>query len=221
MNKKQIIRTVTLAAQAYHSNLEGRRLLFVYGNLGEVRKAMTGSDYLPLKAFSLDFRKENFLHLTGLRLNPNRSLSPIYFYKKCLHNRLQEDDFVIGLDGSAEQKLDILQSMMNIRSSAAMFGEFAYNRQRLYAQKATGNIYGCIGFVHDDARNINVPNTLLKKDIRDVTGSSTQKVYAIYSRNFAEEKYTTAVKLDKCLQGTEIKLPKMISDMIDLCCEGR
>lgn len=48
----------------------------------------------------------------------------------------------------------------------------------------------------------NVPNTLLKKDIRDVTVSPAQKIYAVLSRNYTEGKYSVLEKVDK---GMDIK----------------
>ena len=39
----------------------------------------------------------------------------------------------------------------------------------MFTEKAAGNVCGCIGFVQDKNTKLNVPNTLLKKDIRDVT----------------------------------------------------
>lgn len=56
---------------------------------------------------------------------------------------------------------------------------------------------GCIGFVKDRNTRLNVPNTLLKKDIRDVTASPVKKVYAVLSKGYMEKKYSVLVKQDK------------------------
>ena len=45
--------------------------------------------------------------------------------------------------------------------------------------KAAGNVCGCIGFVKDKNTRLNVPNTLLKKDIRDVIAQPAYKVFAV------------------------------------------
>ena len=42
-----------------------------------------------------------------------------------------------------------------------------------------------------------MPNTLLKKDIRDVIASPVQKVYAAFSKDYTEEKYSVPEKVDK------------------------
>jgi len=56
-----------------------------------------------------------------------------------------------------------------------------------------------------------VPNTLLKKDIRDVTAQPIYKVFAIVSKHYADGKYSQFAKIDKsidlckCLFAAEIE----------------
>ena len=50
-----------------------------------------------------------------------------------------------------------------------MIGKFTDRGLDLYAEKAAGNVCGYIGFVQDKNKKLNVSNTPLKKDIRDVT----------------------------------------------------
>ena len=78
-----------------------------------------------------------------------------------------ENDFSFAKDGSTGQKLDILERMMLIKKNVTMIGEFTDRGPKLFTEKAAGNICGCIGFVKDKNTKLNVPNTLLKKDIRD------------------------------------------------------
>ena len=59
------------------------------------------------------------------------------------------------------------------------------------------NVCGCIGFVKDRNTRLNVPNTLLKKDIREVTASQVQKVYAVLSKSYTAERYSVLEKVDK------------------------
>lgn len=63
-----------------------------------------------------------------------------------------------------------------------MIGDFTDREPKLYSEKAAGNVCGCVGFVKDRNTGFNVPNTLLKKDIRDVTASPVQKVYVVISK---------------------------------------
>ena len=95
--------------------------------------------------------------------------------------------------------MDILERMMLIKKNVTMMGEFTDRGPKLYTEKAAGNICGCIGFVKDKNTKLNVPNTLLKKDIRDVTAQPTYKVFAVISKHYTDEKYTKLVKMDKCI----------------------
>lgn len=56
--------------------------------------------------------------------------------------------------------------------------------------KAAGNVCGCIGFVKDKNTRLNVPNTLLKKNIRDVIAQPAYKVFAVISKHYTDEKYS-------------------------------
>ena len=62
---------------------------------------------------------------------------------------------------------------------------------------------------------LNVPNTLLKKDIRDVTAQPTYKVFAVISKHYTDEKYTNLVKMDKSIDLKECCFSETIENMID------
>ncbi|MFQ6901095.1 MAG: PBECR4 domain-containing protein, partial [Coprococcus sp.] len=96
-----------------------------------------------------------------------------------------------------------------------MIGEFTDRGPKLYTEKAAGNICGCIGFVKDKNTKLNVPNTLLKKDIRDVTAQPTYKVFAVISKHYTDEKYTDIVKMDKSIDLKECCFSEAIENMID------
>lgn len=113
------------------------------------------------------------------------------------------------------QKLDILENMMKIKSSAIMIGYFTDNGPKLFAEKAAGNVCGCIGFTKDRNSGLNVPNTLLKKDIRNVVNSPVQKIYAIISKACTEEKYSVVEKLDKCIDIKECLFSDEIEKILD------
>ena len=185
MDKRRVIQIITKAAELYRDNLEDQKVLFLYGIPFEVRNELQTEEkvLLSIKGFEVAFHRYNFLHLTGVRLNKNGTASAIHFYQKCLDKRLTENDFVLAKDGSTRQKLDILENMMLIKKNATMIGEFTGIGPRLFTEKVAGNVCGCIGFVKDRNTNLNVPNTLLKKDIRDVTAQPTYKIFAVVSKH--------------------------------------
>ena len=187
MDKRRAIQIMTKAAQLYKEHLEDQKVLFLYGLPKEVNKQLQESNKIlsSVQGYEVVFHRYNFLHLTGVRLNKKETASAIHFYQKCLDKRLTENDFVFAKDGSTGQKLDILERMMLIKKNVTMIGE------------------------------LNVPNTLLKKDIRDVTAQPTYKVFAVISKHYTDEKYTNLVKMDKSIDLKECCFSETIENMID------
>ncbi len=94
----------------------------------------------------------------------------------------------------------------------------------MFAEKVAGNVCGCIGFVQDRNTKLNVPNTLLKKDIRDVTAQPTYKVFAVISKHYTDDKYSRLAKLDKSIILNECQFTEEIENLIErdkfLCKKG-
>ena len=93
---------------------------------------------------------------------------------------------------------------MLIKKNVTMIGDFTDRGPKLFTEKAAGNNCGCIGFVQDRNTKLNVPNTLLKKDIRDVTAQPTYKVFSVFFKDYKDEKYSLVTKLDKSMDLNEI-----------------
>ena len=62
---------------------------------------------------------------------------------------------------------------------------------------------------------IDVPNTLLKKDIQDVVANPVQKIYAVFSKMYMDEKYSVAEKMDKSFRGTKILFSEEIEKLLE------
>ena len=217
MNKRRAIQVITKAAALYRDNLEDQKVLFLYGIPAEIKKELKTQNMLlsSIKGYEVAFHRYNFLHLTGVKLNKTKTVSAIHFYEKCLDKRLTENDFFLAKDGSTGQKLDILESMMSIKKNVTMIGDFTDRGPKLFTEKAAGNVCGCIGFVRDKNTNLNVPNTLLKKDIRDVTAQPVYKVFAVLSKHYIEEKYSVISKIDKSIDINSCNFGDEIENLID------
>lgn len=217
MDKRRAIHIMTKAAELYRDNLEDQKILFMYGTPSDVKKQLQteGKILAAIQGYEVAFHRCNFLHLTGVRLNKKGTASANHFYQKCLDKRLTEDDFSLAKDGSTGQKLDILESMMFIKKSVTMIGEFSDRGPKLFAEKAAGNICGCIGFVQDKNTKLNVPNTLLKKDIREVTAQPTYKVFVVMSKHYTDDKYSQLAKLDKSIDLKECRFLDEIEKLIE------
>ena len=62
---------------------------------------------------------------------------------------------------------------------------------------------------------IDVPNNLLKKDIQDVVANPVQKIYAVFSKMYMDEKYSVAEKMDKSFRGTKILFSEEIEKLLE------
>lgn len=217
MDKRRAIQIMTSAAALYRENLEDQKVLFLYGVPSIINKQLqAGASCIKgISAYEVVFHRNNFLHLTGVKINNAQVKSAIHFYEKCLGNRLLESDFQLARDGSSGQKLDILEGMMSLKRNATMIGDFTDRGPKLYAEKVAGNVGGCIGFVEDKCTRLNVPNTLLKKDIRTVTARPVQKIYAVLSKQYTESKYSEIVKQDKNIDISKCIFADEIEGLMD------
>ena len=86
MDKKKALQIIVQAADLYKTNLENRKILFLYGVPGEVRRQIE-SDMTTLSCieyYEAAFRRANFLHLTGVHFNPAQVKSAAYFTTSAL-----------------------------------------------------------------------------------------------------------------------------------------
>ena len=217
MDKRRAVQIIVKAAGLYHLNLEDQKVLFLYGIPSKVEKQLNieGDRLSAIKSYEVVFHRYNFLHLTGVGANGSSVGSAIHFYEKCLANRLKEEDFYFAKDGSTVQKLEVLENMMGIKRNAMMIGDFTDRGPKLFTEKAAGNVCGCVGFVKDRNTGLNVPNTLLNKDIRDVVANPVQKVYAVFSKMYRDEKYSVIEKMDKSLVGRKILFSEEIEKLLE------
>ncbi|MDD6193631.1 MAG: PBECR4 domain-containing protein [Lachnospiraceae bacterium] len=218
MDKKKAISIITKAAEQYNENLEDKKILFVYGVPSEIKKQLASKDKMlsGLSYYEVAFHRSNFLHLTGVKVKGSGVRSSINFYEKCLAHRLSETDFEIAKDGTTDQKLDVIEQMMRIKKTVTMISDFTDRGPKLYTEKVAGNVCACIGFVKDKYTNLNVPNTLLKKDIRDVSSKPQQKVYMVMSKNYNDEQYNVIEKLDKDIVFDEAVFTADLQSLIKL-----
>lgn len=198
MKKEDAIRIITNCAKLYHENLEGKNLLFLYG-----------SPQLP-QHFEAVFLPKHFLHFTGVALVPQRIVSSIDFYDRCLNRNLSPSDFGMPDSGTVEMKLSVLPRMMKISTAAKMIGEYDLSKSLLYTEKLAGNVSACMGFVQDDGYYH--PNTILKEDIRDVTKRPQKKVLAVFGKTLQAPTYTEVCYIAKGIDLSIVKdLPKVIT----------
>ena len=195
IKKDAVLRIIFETAECYEKNLKNKNLLFIYED-----------KHHEIDYYEVVFEASNFLHLTGLKVDKSK-LSAQVFYQRCLAKRLSVSDFEIAPDGTTELKLDVLPQLVRKNLSARMIGDFSSNGVKLYTERIAGNVHACVGFVTDQNGRKNVPNTILKEDVRNIT-KRANRIVLTYRKSKEDELYSEMVYSTKNYAWDKIKLPK-------------
>ena len=187
MKEGDAVHIIVQCAEAYCENLNNTNLLMVYRNKSSNEFEWIETVFLP----------RNFMHLTGVRQNGNNPITSVNFYNKCIDRRLYEDDFVFSNDGTISLKLSVLPNLMKKNLSAKMIGDYKEYSLVLHTEKIAGSTTACIGFVFDEESGLYVPNTVLKRDIREATKNNYARILAIYQKAIHDKLYNTCVYCGK------------------------
>ena len=201
MKKEDAIKIIIKAAEEYHNNLENKNLFFISGQPDKPNFVETV--FLP----------RHFLHLTGAKVN--NSLTSSYFYKQCLNKRLTINYFSMASDGTTEMKLKVISPLMNIHKTAKMIGNYNQSGISLSTDKLVGGVTGCLGLVASN-NNLYHPNTLLNKDIRQITHAPQDRILAILRKPITQANYTELCYAAKGVQLDKIKLSSDFTEKIDI-----
>lgn len=201
MTKKQAIAIVTKCAKEYQQYLEGNQVLFVY------RDECNHSNHTAVR-----FRSHNFLHFTGV--SPRPGINASGFYRAALNNRLSERDFTFKNNHTTEQKLKVLNIIMNIDAKARMIGNYEGPYLELYTEKVTGTTTACLGLIQ--SKDGYIPNSVLSEDIRSIVPKPPGKIYAIFKKPINALLYTQLTYKSKNLSITKKCLPKELLKEIDV-----
>lgn len=192
--KKKALATIISCAIEYKKELLDKTLLFVCMD-----------KHKKIHTIEVLFKEENYLHLTGCKVNPKISAKD--FFSKCVSYRLKMDDFTIIDDGTTKLKMEVLPFLINKNLSANMVGTFEGNNVKLYTEKLVGGVKACIGFVK--TKNGYVPNTVLNTDMR-IYAKNPLRVIATYRKNKESIKYSEMVYKAKKVQWDKINYPEEI-----------
>jgi len=200
MKKEAAIKIITSCAKSYKNNLENKNLLLIFGDLQT-------PEY-----FEASFLPRNFLHLTGIKLVEGRIVSSKDFYDRCLNGKLSPDDFYMAQNGTTDMKLSVLPQLMNLHLCAKMVGDYDNTKSLLYTEKIAGNIFACVGFIHENGYYI--PNTALREDIRDITISPQKRVLAIFRKDIKQKLYETICYTAKKVNILQLNLSESLRQKI-------
>ena len=171
-SKEEAIRTISNSALEYEKNLSNNTILFI---------TSTGNKATCFEAL---FLPQNFKHLTGIR----SKLSGADFFDLAVRNRISPDDIELANDGTTDLKLNVLPQLMSIHTTARMVGDYDHSKSLLITDKIAGTVTAAMGF--KESKGIYLPNTALKKDVRDITTQATRRrVIAIFTKPRSDKLY--------------------------------
>ena len=176
MDMKAGIKIIAECAKLYRDQLLDKQLLIVYG-----------SDINHIDSMEIQFKDVHFLHLTGVQVSSR--IPAKRFFKLALQSKLPQKELSLKEDGTSVMKLSVLKQTMSIHKLARMVGDYNYAKTYLYTEKLAGTTALSLGFVKDE-RELYVPNTILREDIRDITTRPQQRILAMYIKGEDENAYT-------------------------------
>lgn len=196
-------------AKQYEKNLLNKSFIIIYKDREDNE----------IKYIELQFRAENYQHLTGLELTDNngdvRQHVSELFFEKCLKNRLAKKEIQFRKDGTTNLKLVALPVMMSIQNVTKIAGNYNGYRPYLVADKLIGNINFCLGLKRIADEELYVPASALLADIKQLTKTQSQ-VLAIFSKNLDEDIYVQIRHVAKGINLQELDIPHNIMKKISL-----
>jgi len=199
LNPTEALRIVFACAALFEKNLSGNNVLFATVDKDE-----------PAFVETL-FQPQNFLHLTGLQTN----LSSERFYDAALHQRLKISDVSIKTSGVTELKLQILPKLMAIHVTARMIGDYDQSQPLLITDKFAGTVAMAMGFAF--VNGVYIPNTALKKDLRDITANATRRrVAAIFTKHKNSTKYMHLTYIAKGMTIDSTVISSTLREKVDI-----
>ena len=112
-------------------------------------------------------------------------------------------------------KLDVLPQLMCIHITARMVGDYDHSKSLLITDKIAGTVTAAMGF--KESKGIYLPNTALKKDVRDITTQATRRrVIAILTKPRGDKLYKHLTYIAKGTFIDDDALSLIIQEKVDL-----
>ena len=83
MDSGKIFKKLRLAQKVYDENFLNKEFLYIYENKNEIKK------------FLITFKKQNFLHLTGIKYDSKDNTNPLDFYRAVKEKRLSLSEKIL------------------------------------------------------------------------------------------------------------------------------
>ena len=179
MDSGKIFKKLRLAQKVYDENFLNKEFLYIYENKNEIKK------------FLITFKKQNFLHLTGIKYDSKDNMNPLDFYRAVKEKRLSLSEK--NINDFTNIKLKVFPKLINLLQESSVFYKFSPEK--------------------GENTNNYAPSSILR-GIPDEKGDYIGNVLIIACRNFSlkKEKYKAIYRV------TDVsKIPdELKKDILDL-----
>lgn len=198
---------VIRCAEQYEKELLDTNVLFVYENRRTKK----------YESVEVTFLASNFKHLTGVIYPHNdkeeadeMSEGAVHFFNLALRKRLNINKCNYKSDGTTPIKLQILSSIMNIKKTARMIGDYNNSRLHIMADKMCGSTSATLAFTRSGSNEL-LPSSTLREDIRRLV-TEYHTVIAVYQKSIQDREYANCFYTSK--KYSISKLPKSIKEKL-------
>ena len=198
-DKKKAIDVIVNAAENYKKYLQDKVFLVIY------------IENTVVKTVQVEFRDNHFLHLTGVLTK----LSAKRFYEKCINQKLASEDFELDKRGKTQQKLMVLPFLHELLYHNCMIGNFINSGICIRADYFVGNTKAILSVGFRYGKKMDFPVTLYKEDVRKLS-QPTNKVLAIFVRDYKQQNYTECTYLSKGQEIDKLSIAEEIKVLIQV-----
>ena len=213
MDSSKIFKKLKLAQEVYDENFLNKEFLYIYEEKGEIKK------------FLITFKKQNFLHLTGVKYNSKDNMSPLDFYRAVKEKRLSLSEK--NINDFTNIKLRIFPKLKNLLQESSIFYNFSPekgNTNWLYInsfitvnQRKQESVI--LGITEKEENTNNYAPSSILRAIPDERGNYIGNVLIIACRdcNLKKEKYKAIYRVTDVSEIPD-ELKKDISDLENYNC---
>lgn len=198
-DKNKAINIIVNAAENYKKFLQDKVFLIVY-----LEKGIT-------KTAQVEFRDNQFLHLTGVRTD----IKAGRFFEMCINHKLSTADFEFDKVGKTQQKLMVLPFLHELLYHNCMIGNFIDSGICIKADYFVENTKAVLSVGFRYGRKADFPVSLYKEDVRKLS-QPTNKVLAIFVREYNQQTYTECTYLSKGQEINKLSISEDTKTLIQM-----
>ena len=140
-------------------------------------------------------------------------LSAQQFYAACWESKLSECDFEVDDKGKVQQKLMVLPYLADLLYHHCMIGDFINSGICIRADYFVGDTKAVLSVGFRRGKKTDFPVTLYNEDVRKLS-QPTNKVLAVFSKNYKDQQYDSCTYLAKNQSIHELGISAEVLELI-------